>query len=309
MSRHRHDGREQAAPAPNRNRRIWTAGDGGLKTGWLLAASLFGYALVTLGTRYGLIRAFGALFSAWGIDATNAHRAPGWARALFVWHGTLGTLAFAALTLLLSKGLRRLWRLDGPMLGPPSGTLWKATMVGILGPLIVAAVCLIPDSMRLEWPLSVPRFTWRLPALAAVSLLSVLAEEAFSKRVLYDGLRGRWNNLWAAVVVCAVHWLTGGGVSGGVVSAVNALLLGLTGCLLYARYGLWTSVGFGWGWGLANVFLLGFGGGDTAVYRFYGVSEALLTGGDAGPMQGLWATLLLLAIDIALCGKRLKQHK
>ena len=84
---------------------------------------------------------------------------------------------------------------------------------------------------------------------------------------------------------------------------MNALLLGIAGCLLYARHGLWTSVGFRWGWGFATAFLLGFGGGDGAVYRLYGVSEALLTGGDAGPMHGLWVTLLLLPIAVMLSRK------
>jgi len=48
------------------------------------------------------------------------------------------------------------------------------------------------------------------------------------------------------------------------------------------------------------VFLLGFGGGDTAIYRLYGVSEALLTGGDAGLMHGLWTTMALAGVVLGL---------
>ena len=71
MSRSRRAAREQAKPAPI-TKNIWTAGDGGIRTGWLLAVSLFGYALATLATRYGLIRGFDALFSAWGFISVFA---------------------------------------------------------------------------------------------------------------------------------------------------------------------------------------------------------------------------------------------
>lgn len=299
MSRSKHAAREQANPAPIR-KSIWTAGDGGIRTGWLLAVSLFGYALVTLATRYGLIRAFAALFSAWGVDASNIHRAPAWARAVYVWHGSIATLVYSVVTLALSGALRRLWGLAGRMVDPPGGQLWRATLVGVLGAAVVGVVCLLPDSMRPEWPLTSPRLGWQLPVMAAVSLLSTLAGEAFGKRVLYDGLRQRWGGLWATATVCGVFFLAAGGLTGNAISAVNTALMGLACCLLYERYGLWTTVGFRWGWSLGTVFLLGFGGGDTAVYRLYGVSEALLTGGDAGPMHGLWATLALTWVIVAL---------
>ena len=304
MSKSKRAAQEQMNPAPLQRGNIRIAEDGGLRTGWLLAVSLVGYALAALATRYGLVRAFAALFAAWGVDGSNIQRAPAWARAVYVWHGSLATLAFTALSLLLASGLRRLWRLKGTLLDAPSGGLWRATLAGLLATLIVAALCLLPDSMRLEWPLNRPKFTLTLPVLAILSLLSVLGEEAFTKRVLYDGLRARWNGLWAAAVACGVAWLTGGGPGAGVIGGINALLLGATACGLYIRFGLWTAVGFRWGWSLGNVFLLGFGGGDAAVYRLYGVSEALLTGGDAGAMHGLWATLLLAGLIIVLWLKR-----
>lgn len=292
------------SPATAGDRITQTDKKGRFRTGWLLAVSLFGYALIALATRFGLMRAFAALFRAWGIDATSVRRAPVWARALYRWHGSLGTIAFAALSLALAKRLRGLWRLDGPLIPRPSTRLWSASLSGVLMAAVIAALCLLPDSARLEWPLTAPRLTWTQPVLFAVSLLSTLGEEAFLKRVLFDGLRGHWNGVRAVAVVCTVFWLTGGGLAGGVVSAVNVLLLGLACCLLYARYGFWTSVGFRWGWGLANVFLLGFGGGDAAIYRLYGVSEGLLTGADAGLMHGLWATLAMVGVIVAATWKR-----
>ena len=41
---------------------------------------------------------------------------------------------------------------------------------------------------------------------------------------------------------------------------------------------------------------MGQGGGDHAVWRLYGVSETLLTGGDAGFAYGLTWTLVLAAM-------------
>lgn len=304
MSRSKHATQGQASPAPTGDRKTQIDGKSGIQTGWLLAVSLFGYALIALATRFGLVRAFAALFEAWGIDGTSVQRAPVWAQALYRWHGSLATVAFAALSLALSRRLRGMWRLEGPLIPAPTAGLWGASLSGVLMAVIIAALCLLPDSMRLEWPLTAPRFTAALPVLCAVSLLSTLGEEAFLKRVLFDGLRENWNGIWAAAVVCAVFWLTGGGLAGGVVAYVNVLLLGLACCLLYTRYGFWTSVGFRWGWGLANVFLLGFGGGNAAIYRLYGVSEALLTGADAGPMHGLWATVVLAGVIVGLTWKR-----
>ena len=305
MSRSVRAAQGQSSAVPRQNDTIWAADGGGIRTGWLLAVSLFGYMLVALATRFGLMRAFAALFEAWGVDGSNIHRAPAWAQAVYTWHGSLATVAFSVLLLVLARWLRGLWRLNGPVLSRPSGGLWRASLTGILMALIIAALGLLPDSMRLEWPLNAPVFTGTLPVMAVVSLLCATAEEAYTKRVLYDGLSARWSRLWATAVSCAVFWLTGNGYAGSIVSAVNVLLLGMVCCMLYTRFGFWTSVGFRWGWSLANVFLLGFGGGEGAVYRLYGVSEALLTGGDAGPMHGLWTTLLLMGGIVAL----FRRHK
>lgn len=300
MSRSKREAQVQTDSAPRKGVRLWSTGHGSIRTGWLLAASLFSYALVALATRYGLIRAFAALFDVWRIDPSNVHRAPAWARAVYVWHGSLATLACAALTLLLAGRLRKLWGLEGALTGAPSAGLWRGSSTGVLAAIVVVVLCLLPDSLRPEWPLTAPRLGWTLPVMAVISLFSTLAEEAFTKRVLFDGLRRRWGRLWAAALVSAVFWLTGGGPAAGVVGSVNALLLGWVVCALYAGYGLWTAVGFRWGWSVATVFLLGFGGGEASVYRFYGVSEALLTGGDVGIMHGLWTTLLLAGMIIAV---------
>lgn len=307
MSKSKGTTRERTKPAPTtRKKGPFIDGNGGIRTGWLLAANLFSYAILALATRFGLIRAFAALFRAWGIDATTVGIAPGWARMLYVWHGSLATVLFSVLSLALCRWLRRLWGRQDKGLSVEPVRLLKATAVGAAVALVVLALCLAFDSVRPRWPFSQPSLSWGLIPLCAVALLSVLAEECFTKRVLMDGVAGRWGHPWGFAVACAAFFLLNGGWNGGWVAALNVLLLGGACCLMYRRHGLWTTVGFRWGWSIVNALLLGFGGGDSAVYRFYGVSEGLLTGGDAGPAHGLWTALALvgLILWLALEGRR-----
>ena len=103
-----------------------------------------------------------------------------------------------------------------------------------------------------------------------------------------------------------MFFLMNGGPVGGVVSALNVALMGTLCCLLYARRGLWTTVAFRWGFSFALVFLAGYGGGGHGVYRFYGVSEEALTGGDAGFMYGAWMTVLLAWAVLWMCRDKLR---
>lgn len=252
--------------------------------------------------------AFAALFRAWGIDAENAARAPWWAAAVFRWHGSAVTVIVCAALLALSAGLRRLWLGQRARATLEGRALARAAIAGLCVALVIAALCLLPDSMRLEWPPGAPNVTWALPTLCAVSLLAALAEEAFLKRVLFDGLRARWGAIWATAIVCALFFVSNGGYAGNVACAVNVLLLGAICCAMYARWGLWAAAGFRWGWSVGTMFVMGFGGGEAAVYRLYGVSEAWLTGGDAGPVYGLWATLLLAGMLAWLMRKKREQN-
>lgn len=304
MSRSKRTAQAATAPAPRQSRTWFVSPEGGLRTGSLLAISLLGYAVAALAMRRGLNAAFGALFRTWGVDAESAARAPRWAAAVYRWHGSAVTVIVCAALLALSASMRRLWLGRTDRASFNASALARAALTGLCGTVIVAAFCLIPDSMRLQWPLGAPRLTWALPALIAVSLLAALAEEAFLKRVLFDGIRARWGTPWAAGIVCALFFASNGGYAGNVACAINVLLLGGVCCALYARWGLWAAAGFRWSWSVGTVFLLGFGGADAAVYKLYGVSEAWLTGGDAGPVHGLWATLLLGA---ALAGTLMKR--
>ena len=308
MSRSRRAARGDSASAPRTGGTWLRAPEGGVRAGWLLAVSLLCGALAAAGLRLALGAGLAALFRGWGVNADTVARAPAWARLLYRWQGSLVSVAVAAALLALSAWLRRLWLGVGDRPRIDGRGLARYALAGLALALAALLLGLIPDSVRPEWPLGAPRLSWSLPALCAVSLLTALAEEAFTKRVLFDGIRSRAGAAWAAGVACAAFFLKNGGAQGNVVSAVNVLLLGALGCALYARRGLWAAVGLRWGWSAATVFLLGFGGGDAAVYRFYGVSENLLTGGDAGPAYGLWTTALLAAWLGWLLWRTRKRH-
>ncbi len=297
MSRSRRAAREACRPAP-RERGIFRSPDGGLRGGWLLAVSLLCYALVAVGLRLALSAGFNALFRAWGVDAATAHRAPAWAQWIYRWHGSVVAALTACVLIALCALLREIGFGGNVFPANPDKrgalrALMRAALLGLALALAALLLGLIPDSVRPEWPLTAPRFTPALIALCAVALLSTLAEELFTKRVLYDGIQPRWGVGWAVATACAAHFIVGSGWAGSAVGAVNALLMALLACSVYARFGLWASVGLRFGWSVATVLLMGYGGGEASVYRFYGVSEALLTGGDAGPVYGLWATLLM----------------
>lgn len=275
----------EVAPAP-RERTAWYK-----RAGWLLAVSLVGYAAAAVGLRLLLDALLGALFRAWGLEATTVARAPAWARTLWRWQGSLVTVIVSAALLGLSLGLRRLWGLAIADLRPRGKPLAAAALTGLGLAAVVLLAGLIPDSLRLE-P-AAPRLTASLPTLVLASLLAATAEEAFTKGVLYDGITSRWGPIWATAAACAAFFMSNGGLAGSALSGINVLLLGFLCCIVHARFGLWAAIGLRWGWSVATVFLMGFGGGEASVLRFYGVSETLLTGGDAGPIYGLYATLAL----------------
>ena len=295
MSRSKRIERDSTAFAPMKTGSLWTSENGRVRTGWLTAVSLLGFALTSVVLRRGLQTGFAVLFDSWNINSDNAWRAPAWAATLFRWQGALTDITISCALLFLCRWLRRLWRFSGQQPRPARGFL-RAALTGFGAVLIIAALCLIPDSMRLDWPIAAPRLTSDFPVLCVVALVVTLAEEAFSKRVLYSGLRERRGRTVAAAAVCILFFLSNGGFAGSMVSGINVVLLGWACCLIYEHYGLWAVTGFRWGWSVANTFLLGFGGGRSSVYRLYGVSENLLTGGDAGPMYGVWTTMLLAGL-------------
>jgi hypothetical protein len=167
------------------------------------------------------------------------------------------------------------------------GVFWWIAGTGIA--LLSAALFLLTDSLRPYWPLSTPRLSAALLPLWGLTLLTALTEEGFTKSLVYDGIKPH-GRVWAILAATLLFFLTSGGYSGTWISGVNVALMGLLCAILYDRFGLWAAVMFRWGWGFATVFILG------QIYQLYGVSETLLTGGDAWLVYGLWLTAMLLIL-------------
>ena len=283
MSRSRRAPEPTPTPLHKRSRRIRP---------WLLTAGKAAlWILLTLILRLGLSRGLNALFAAWNVSMDTLSRAPGLARTLYLWQGSIVSLIVSVLGIALIVGLLRV-----PL--PPlrlkvAGRWW---LIGTGLAVVLAAVFLVIDSLRLNWPLTAPKLSFGLFILWLLSLLTVLSEELFLRSLLQTGLKTPWGIAAAALV----FFLMNGGYSGTVISGVNVTLLGAVCGLIFSRYGLWADAAFRWGWSFASVFLLGQGGGAHSVYRLYGVSEGLLTGGDAGFVYGLGLTAALILLGGAL---------
>ena len=234
---------------------------------------------------------FQAMFHAWNVNADTVARAPAWAQWVYAWHGSFISLISAALLIALCV-IAFHARIERP-----NRRGWLAGIIGFAIAMLLALLFTLLDSLRPEGP---PRLSPGLVPLCGLMLVSVLAEELLTRRVLYDAIASQWGRLPATLAATLAFFLIGGGLGGTVISGVNVALLGLLCGLLYEREGLWPPALFRWGWGFATVFLLGQGGGAHSVWRFYGVSETLLTGGDAGFACGLMWTAILMALNTAL---------
>lgn len=279
---------QDVPPAPRR--RFLRDEAGKLRPLWRLTAMVAGYFALTVAVRLGLGALLRALFRAWNLNAQTVARAPGWAKALYAWQGSAVTLVVNVVAILFAVILCRV------KLKRPDGAfgIWSGVGAGVA--LFSAALFLLTDSLRLQWPLTQPRLSPALLPLLILQLLTALAEELFTKGVVYDSVKRARGVPWAVGASALMFFLMNGGYAGTWISGINVALMGMLCALLYERRGLWTPVGFRWGWGFASAFWLGQGGGDSAVYRLYGVSENLLTGGDAGLVYGVWLTLILIIL-------------
>ena len=265
------------------------------------------YALLAVAVPLALWAAFQALFGAWNLSAETVSRAPGWARLIYRWHGGLITLLSDLLIIALCRRMNPV-RPEKP----DGGKIARGWLAGAGMALLPAAVFLASDSLRLSWPLSRPHVTVALAAMWLLNGLGAAAEAFFLLHVLYDAIRERWGHAAALAGAALAGFAFIGGLGGGAIAAVNVLLMYAVYGLMYRSGGLWLPLSFRWGWGFASAFLLGQGGGEGSVYRLYGVSEGLLTGGDAGFVNGLCLTAILvgwLAFLVARGGFRFRRPR
>lgn len=275
---------------------LWMRPEGGLRLyAWLIGAIIICRG-VSYGLRLGLNRAFGALFAAWQVNGENILKAPVWARMIYSFHGILITVAacgaMAATAMLLRKK-----RLGKAPLDP--GALRRGIVPGLWGAVLAlgsAALFVIMDSMRLEWPLSAPKFSVSLLVMLPVTILTAWAEEYFTKRLVFDGVQRQMGKRWACGFSALIFFLFNGGLEGNGISGLNVLLMGLVTCAWYDRRGLWAAVLFRGLWSYCALFIAGFGATSAAqsVYSLYRVSETAFTGGDGGMIYGWWMTVVMV---------------
>lgn len=245
------------------------------------------YMAAMLGAVFGVAAALPAALRALGAPDTLAA-------------GASSASGLLASLLVLLGGLlaSRRWRAPRASDGRWTGI---GALIGAAIPAALTALALALDSMRLDNPLSAPSLSVSLPISLATVLASAFASEVFVRRILYDAVEqrhGRRCAYLAALALAALNVLTSGSRAFPA-AYFGAALTAAAGCKLYERGGLrasaamtaalnlWTHCLFGWP-----------SAGESAggaLYALYSVSDAWLTGGDAGMAAG-WAYAVCAAI-------------
>ena len=266
--------------------KVFFGDEGELKFGWRLAFGVACYMLAFYGVIWGLGAGFGALFAAWGLTNANLAYAPVWARQIVFWHTDFTYMLAYALSLLAAVTFAKVpaKALDGKIIR--TGALAGAGLGAVL-----TLVAFALDSMRLEWPLGEPSFSpYHISALA-VLLLGSFSGEALSKRLVFGPVRMRFGRFAGFAAVAALSVALSGAWTKPT-ALVSAALMGITGCALYERGGLFASAAMAAGWTAWTTWLFAWPNGNAvSVYRMYMVSDPWLTGGNAGANAGLGAVI------------------
>lgn len=276
-------------------------GEHGLRLIWRLLIGAAVYAAAMAVVIGGLGWAFGKLFDAWGLTTSNLAYAPGWARFIVAWH-TDFVYALAYLASIL-VGLAAAKRLGGRVCRRRQIRPWLPGVVGLGMAAGLTLVALLADSMRMELPLGEPVLHVTQLRALAVLVLGKLSAEVLTKRIAFDTICAR-RKRWPAYVLAAVISLMLTGIWRRPLGVVNALLMGVLGCVLCERGGLVASAAMQIAWSVWCALVFGFPGMTASaepVYALYHVSDAWLTGGNAGPMCGAWMTVFCSAWLIWLC--------
>jgi len=280
--------------------KIFVDKQGALRWGWRLSAGICAYVLAFYAVLWGFGTLFGALFSAWNLTNENLIYAPEWAQTIVLWHTDFTYVMAYCAAMCAVWPLARRWAKKPKISGKGFAS---AALIGLgLGALLTAAA-LAFDSMRLEKPLSEPVFSASHMSALTVLLIGCLSAEILTKRFVLESARQRFGCVWGYVAVCAVTALLSG-VWNRPVSLINAVLLGIVSCAAYERGGLSASTALAACWSAWTTWLFAWPGSSSlSVYRMYTVSDAWLTGGNAGANGGVGATIGWIIIAALLLRK------
>jgi len=187
--------------------------------------------------------------------------------------------------------------LFSPRVSKRAAAEWGAgAALGASASAVCVALLLALDVSRLGWRLSAPRFTEHTLALAASCVLSAAGETVFFQGLVMGALRSRGRRIAGYAAAVAVAALAHGSARFPL-TYLNWALCALACCLLYERTGrLSSAVGFRCAWALVASCLAGIPLTTGAVYEVYAASLYFVSGGDAGLMNGLLATVAFGAI-------------
>ena len=171
-------------------------------------------------------------------------------------------------------------------------TRWVA--VGFLSALAGILLCLLTDSLRLEAPFSMPRFTLSTLFAFPEIFLATRAGEVFMMDYLYDGARLHIPRPAALILLIVVEFIADTGWKLSWIGMINLILQVTVVTELHERYGLAAAAGLWFGWDYVLSALMVVEG--EGVWTLYRVSEPWLTGGHHGLFEGVWMTVVILGI-------------
>lgn len=279
--------------------KIWVSESGELRFGWKMAAGIAAYLLAFYGVIWLANIGFGALFKAWNLTNENLRYAPKWAQKVVLEHTDLTYIlaycASADAVCLLTRGYRD----PGEKRLKETG---RAILMGLGLGAVLTMIAFALDSMRLERPLSEPMVQVHMFRTLAVLLVGIFSREVLTKRLVFCHVNARFGRVWSYAAVGFLSVLLSG-MWTNPVGLVNALLMGIVGCAVYERGGLLASEALAVGWSAWTTWLFAWPGAGTGVYQMYTVSDAWLTGGNAGANCGILATVGWITIAALLLRK------
>lgn len=268
-----------------------------MRLGWRLTAGILAYALAFYGVLWGLAAVFGKLFVVWNLTNANLAYAPVWAQQIVLLHTDFTYALVYIASFFAASVMARRWSRARK---GETKMISLGLLIGLGLGALLTAVAFAFDSMRLESPLSEPSLSgYHLSALI-VLLLGSLSGEALTKRLAFDPVRERLGRFWGYIAAAILSVLLSGSWTSPL-GLLNALLMSIVGCALYERGGILASAALGVGWSAWTTWLFAWpNAGSASIYRMYTVSEAWLTGGNAGANCGLGAAIGWIIIAAVL---------
>lgn len=273
-----------------------------LNLGWQLVVGISVYMLAFYGMIWAANAGFNALFRAWNLTNETLIYAPRWAQRIVLEHTDVTYMLAYCASMGAVMSCTRGYMDPGRNVLKETG---HAVLLGMGLGAVLTMIAFALDSMRLERPLREPALQMQTIRQLCVLFLGVCSREALTKRLVFYNVNARFGRAWSYTAVGILSVLLSG-MWLHPVGLLNALLMGIAGCAVYERGGLWASEALMTGWSAWTAWLFAWPGTGTGVYRMYTVSDAWLTGGNVGAEAGVGCTLLWTIIAAILLRKELK---